>query len=57
MCVYLATDLCLFAINEEFHYDKRLSFFFLPVGATEFWQHLIITEILHHWGFRIANKV
>jgi len=51
MCVYLVTDLCLFAINEEFHYDKRLSFFFdllvpLNFGSTSSFLNFYITGAL-----------
>jgi len=52
MCVYLATDLCLFAINEEFHYDKKLFLFFfdllvpLNFGSTSSFLNFYITGAL-----------
>ena len=48
LCVYLITDLCLFANNEEFHYHKRLSLFFLTC-----WWHWILV-VPHHFYFFIC---
>ena len=58
LCVFTwrLTSVCLQSMK-NFITIKDCPYFFLPVGATEFWQHLIISEFLHHWGFRIANKV